>query len=109
MVAHAPSVVLLDEPSSGSPSERWRPWGSCWTTCRHRLGATLVIVEHDIAFVAGLADRLVALDRGRVLAEGEPGRGPGPGRRGGARSWATIGRSGPLRCGEPARPGSDRR
>ena len=32
----------------------------------------MVVVEHDIAFVAELADRLVALDRGAVLVSGEP-------------------------------------
>jgi len=32
------------------------------------------VVEHDIAFIADLADRLVVLDRGTVLAEGPPPR-----------------------------------
>ena len=39
---------------------------------RAQLDATLVVVEHDIAFVAGLADTLVAMDRGTVLASGTP-------------------------------------
>jgi branched-chain amino acid transport system ATP-binding protein len=39
---------------------------------RDRLDATLLVVEHDIAFIAELADRLVAMDRGGVLASGVP-------------------------------------
>jgi ABC-type branched-subunit amino acid transport system ATPase component len=39
---------------------------------RNRLDATLLVVEHDIAFIAELADRLIALDRGEVIATGEP-------------------------------------
>jgi ABC-type branched-subunit amino acid transport system ATPase component len=41
-------------------------------TVRDRLDATMLIVEHDIAFIAELADRLVAMDRGAVLASGAP-------------------------------------
>ena len=39
---------------------------------RDRLDATLLVVEHDIAFIAELADRLVAMDRGAVLLSGPP-------------------------------------
>jgi len=39
---------------------------------RDRLDATLLVVEHDISFVAELADRLIAMDRGAVLASGAP-------------------------------------
>jgi ABC-type branched-subunit amino acid transport system ATPase component len=72
VVAHAPSVVLLDEPSSGVAQREVEAMGELLKNVQARLGATLVVVEHDIAFVADLADRLVALDRGRVMAEGEP-------------------------------------
>jgi len=39
---------------------------------RDRLDATLLVVEHDIAFISALADRLVAMDRGEVIASGTP-------------------------------------
>jgi branched-chain amino acid transport system ATP-binding protein len=73
VVAHAPDVVLLDEPSSGVAQREVEAMGELLRNVQARLGATLVVVEHDMAFIAGLADRLVALDRGRVLAEGGPG------------------------------------
>ena len=41
-------------------------------TVRDRLDATMLVVEHDIAFIAELADRLVAMDRGAVLTSGSP-------------------------------------
>jgi ABC-type branched-subunit amino acid transport system ATPase component len=72
VVAHAPTVVLLDEPSSGVAQREVEAMGELLRHVQRRLGATLVVVEHDIGFVSDLADRLVALDRGRVLAEGEP-------------------------------------
>ena len=72
VVAHAPTVVLLDEPSSGVAQREVEAMGELLRRVQRSLGATLVVVEHDIAFVAELADRLVALDRGMVLAVGEP-------------------------------------
>jgi len=72
VVAHAPTVVLLDEPSSGVAQREVEAMGELLRQVQRQLQATLVVVEHDIAFVADLADRLVALDRGRVLAEGAP-------------------------------------
>ncbi|MEY3148416.1 MAG: hypothetical protein RL688_1635, partial [Actinomycetota bacterium] len=59
LVAHRPSVILLDEPS-------------VVRRLRDDMGSALVIIEHDIAFISGVADRLIALDQGRVIAEGVP-------------------------------------
>ncbi len=72
VVAHAPSVVLLDEPSSGVAQREVEAMGGLLRRVQQTLGATLLVVEHDISFIAALADRLVALDRGMVLADGEP-------------------------------------
>ena len=72
VVAHQPSVVLLDEPSSGVAQREVEAMVGLLRNVRERLGATLLVVEHDIAFIAELADRLVAMDRGTVLAAGAP-------------------------------------
>ena len=37
-----------------------------------RRGLTMVLVEHDMQFVGALAERVVVLDRGRVIADGTP-------------------------------------
>ena len=36
------------------------------------MGASLVVVEHDMPLLCGVADRMIALDQGRMLAEGTP-------------------------------------
>ena len=35
-------------------------------------GLTMILVEHDMQFVGALAERVVVLDRGRVIADGTP-------------------------------------
>ena len=72
VVAHQPRVVLLDEPSSGVAQREVEAMVELLRTVRDRLEATMLIVEHDIAFIAELADRLVAMDRGTVIASGTP-------------------------------------
>jgi ABC-type branched-subunit amino acid transport system ATPase component len=72
VVAHQPSVVLLDEPSSGVAQREVEAMVGLLRNVRDRLQATLLVVEHDIAFIAELADRLVAMDQGAVLTSGPP-------------------------------------
>jgi ABC-type branched-subunit amino acid transport system ATPase component len=72
VIALQPSVVLLDEPSSGVAQREVEAMVALLRNVRDQLDATLLVVEHDIAFIAELADRLVALDRGGVLASGVP-------------------------------------
>jgi ABC-type branched-subunit amino acid transport system ATPase component len=72
VVAHQPAVVLLDEPSSGVAQREVEAMVGLLRNVRDRLDATLLVVEHDIAFIAELADRLVAMDRGAVLTSGAP-------------------------------------
>ena len=72
VVAHQPTVVLLDEPSSGVAQREVEAMVGLLRNVRDQLDATLLVVEHDIAFVAALSDRLVAMDRGAVLVSGTP-------------------------------------
>ncbi len=72
VVAHQPSVVLLDEPSSGVAQREVEAMLGLLRNVRDQLDATMLIVEHDIAFIAELADRLVAMDRGAVIGNGPP-------------------------------------
>ena len=72
VLAHQPSVVLLDEPSSGVAQREVEAMIGLLRNVRAQLGATMLVVEHDIGFIAELADRLVAMDRGTVLVSGDP-------------------------------------
>jgi ABC-type branched-subunit amino acid transport system ATPase component/predicted MFS family arabinose efflux permease len=72
LVAHRPTVILLDEPSSGIAQREVEALAPVVRRLRDEMGASLVIVEHDIPFVSAVADRLLALDQGRVIVSGAP-------------------------------------
>jgi branched-chain amino acid transport system ATP-binding protein len=72
VVAHGPSVVLLDEPSSGIAQREAEALGPLMVDLRRSLDATLVVIEHDISLISSVADRLVALDEGAVVTSGPP-------------------------------------
>ena len=70
LAARRPSVLLLDEPASGLQQSEVRALGN--VIQRVRQGGAVVLIDHDVPFVAGLADRLIAMDLGRVVADGRP-------------------------------------
>jgi branched-chain amino acid transport system ATP-binding protein len=39
---------------------------------RDALGASLIVIEHDMPLVTGISDRMIALDQGRILVTGTP-------------------------------------
>ncbi len=71
-LAHGPSVLLLDEPSSGIAQREAEALGPLLLRIRERTGATLLVIEHDVPLLLGIADRLVALDLGEIVAVGPP-------------------------------------
>ncbi|MHB8680508.1 MAG: ATP-binding cassette domain-containing protein [Acidimicrobiales bacterium] len=71
-LAHDPSVLLLDEPSSGIAQRESEALAALLLRVRAETGATLIVIEHDIPLVSSLADRLVCLHLGEVIAEGPP-------------------------------------
>jgi branched-chain amino acid transport system ATP-binding protein len=72
VVAHRPAVVLLDEPSSGIAQREAEALAPLLLRIRDTLDASLLVIEHDMPLVTSVADRLIALDQGRVIAEGPP-------------------------------------
>jgi branched-chain amino acid transport system ATP-binding protein len=67
-----PSLLLLDEPVAGMTGGETRRMAQTIAAVRDALGISLVLVEHDMAFVMGLADRVTVLDFGRRIADGSP-------------------------------------
>jgi branched-chain amino acid transport system ATP-binding protein len=65
-------VVLLDEPAAGIAQREVEQLAPLVRRIRDETGASLVVVEHDLPFVRSIADRVVAMDQGRVLADGAP-------------------------------------
>ena len=70
VLAHEPSVVLLDEPSSGIAQREAEALAPLLVRIREALGASLIVIEHDMGLVTEISDRLLALDQGRALASG---------------------------------------
>ena len=71
-VVDRPRVLLLDEPSSGLGSSDTEQMATVIAQLRDETGCAVLLVEHDMAFVMDLCDRVVVLDLGSVLAEGTP-------------------------------------
>ena len=73
VVAHQPDVVLLDEPASGVAQDEVAHMAEVLERVRAHLSASMIVVEHNIPFIAGTADRLLVLNRGAVLVLDQPG------------------------------------
>ncbi|MFL6206046.1 MAG: ATP-binding cassette domain-containing protein [Acidimicrobiales bacterium] len=71
-LAHRPSVLLLDEPSSGIAQRETEALGPVLLDIRDKTGAALVVIEHDMPLICGISDELVALELGAVIARGQP-------------------------------------
>jgi len=56
MVALEPTLLLLDEPSSGIAQRETEALGELLNELKKALGVTLVVIEHDIPLIMGLAD-----------------------------------------------------
>ena len=66
-----PRLLLLDEPASGLRAAERAALADLIEELRAG-GLTMMLVEHDVAFVTRLADRVTVLDLGRVIAQGTP-------------------------------------
>ena len=72
LLAEDPVLMLLDEPSAGVAQRETEALGPLLRRIRDHTGAAMVIIEHDMPLLAGLCDRLVAMELGSVLVEGTP-------------------------------------
>jgi ABC-type branched-subunit amino acid transport system ATPase component len=73
-IAHGPKVLLLDEPSSGIAQRETEALGPLLRRIQAETGAAMLVIEHDMPLISAVSDRILALDVGRVLAEGPPAR-----------------------------------
>lgn len=71
-LAGSPRVVLLDEPTSGLGSHETERLSDVLTQVRRERDIAIVLVEHDVELVLGIADHVEVLDFGRVIATGTP-------------------------------------
>ncbi len=71
-LACGPRLLLLDEPASGLSAEETREMAFWIRDIRERMGITVLMVEHDMALVGAVSDRVMAMADGRALALGTP-------------------------------------
>jgi branched-chain amino acid transport system ATP-binding protein len=69
-MAHQPSVLLLDEPSSGIAQRESEALAEVLLNVRAATGTSMVVIEHDVPLVTSIADRMVCLHLGEVIASG---------------------------------------
>ncbi|MGD9914480.1 MAG: ABC transporter ATP-binding protein [Rhizobiaceae bacterium] len=71
-LALKPRFLLLDEPAAGMTPEEVTDIDRTLVGLRDRTGVGLLLVEHNMALVMGVCERLVVLNGGRVIARGSP-------------------------------------
>jgi branched-chain amino acid transport system ATP-binding protein len=70
-LAGRPKVLMLDEPTAGmSPSERVGVTELIRSISGKGSGLTVIMTEHDMGVIFGLADRIMVMNQGRKIAEG---------------------------------------
>lgn len=72
LLAVAPRVICLDEPTAGVAQRETEAFGPLIKRLQAEMDATLIVVEHDLPMILGISDRLYCLEAGSVIAEGSP-------------------------------------
>lgn len=71
-LASEPLLLLLDEPSAGMNPHETAELGATIARLHHRLGLTIILVEHDMKMIMTHCQRILVMHQGRILAEGSP-------------------------------------
>jgi len=65
-------IMCLDEPTAGIAQRETEAFGPLLKQIQQELGATMVVIEHDMPMIMALSDRVYCLEAGQVIAEGAP-------------------------------------
>ncbi|MBV9368462.1 MAG: ATP-binding cassette domain-containing protein [Frankiales bacterium] len=71
-IAHEPTVLILDEPSSGIAQRETEALGPLLLRIREEASCAMLVIEHDMPLITTVSDSIVALDLGRVVTQGPP-------------------------------------
>ena len=72
-LATEPRFVLMDEPAAGLPEAEVPEFAAVVRSVRDEHAAGVLLIDHNMALVMDVCDRIHVLDQGRTLAEGAPG------------------------------------
>ena len=64
--------LCLDEPTAGVAQRETEAFGPLILEVRRELGASMLVIEHDMPLIMSISDRVYCLDVGRLIAEGTP-------------------------------------
>jgi ABC-type branched-subunit amino acid transport system ATPase component len=65
-------ILCLDEPTAGLAQRETEAFGPLIVTVQRQLGASVLLIEHDMPLIMGISDRVYCLEAGTVIAEGSP-------------------------------------
>ena len=71
-LATKPKLLLLDEPAAGMNPQETRELMRMIEWIRKEFGLTILLIEHDMALVMGICERIYVLEYGQIIAEGRP-------------------------------------
>ena len=71
-LAMEPRILLLDEPMAGMNIEEKQDMSRFILDVNDEFGTTIVLIEHDMGVVMDISDRVVVLDYGKKIGDGEP-------------------------------------
>jgi ABC-type branched-subunit amino acid transport system ATPase component/predicted MFS family arabinose efflux permease len=72
IMAAEPKVLLLDEPSSGVAQAEIEVFAPVVQRLARDTGCSILVIEHDLPLVTAMSDRLLVIELGRLIADGEP-------------------------------------
>ena len=67
-----PRLLLLDEPGAGLDARETAEFATLLAAVRKRFGVTMLIVDHDMALIMRICNRIYVLDNGKIIAQGLP-------------------------------------
>lgn len=71
-LATNPKLLLLDEPAAGMNPQETKELMETIHFIKEKFNVTILLIEHDMALVMGICERLVVIDYGRIIATGTP-------------------------------------
>ena len=71
-IAHEPTVLILDEPSSGIAQRETEALGPLLKRIQREAGCSMLVIEHDMPLITSVSDEIIALELGAVVCQGPP-------------------------------------
>lgn len=71
-LATKPQILFLDEPAAGMNHSETEALMHTIRNIRNKFDLTILLIEHDMKLVMGICERIVVLDHGEIISEGDP-------------------------------------